>query len=272
MDLNAAMPPEPVLCSICREPVVLPPSEGARAVAVLKCNHGFHLDCIGSAFNARGTMRCPNCRDTEEGDWLSANSFQPSTDSNSDFGNGVTWGRYHPPSNFLAQSPFGGSIPVSSGIEGGPAADLSNVQVSHGTEPARNEIQHPHFTALQTVHLAFRRTNPFGIDVQRYVDNNQQHSAQWAPRRRSTSIASGHGLRGHDVQQTAPPSTRSSPYWPISRRVGPRVLPMASSSIAASYAGADMEHHNSGAGAATAQNSNILNQDNNASRRDTDQP
>ncbi|CAN6198496.1 unnamed protein product [Urochloa humidicola] len=264
MDLNAAMPQEPVLCSICRELVVLPPSEGARAVAVLKCNHVFHLDCIGSAFNARGTMRCPNCRDTEEGIWLSANSFHPSTDSNSDFGNGVTWGRYHPPSNFLAQSPIGGSIPVLSGIEGGPIADLSNVQVSHGT-------QHTHFTALETVHLACRRTNPSGVDIQRYVDNYLQHSAQWAPRSRSTPVASGHGRRGHAVQQTVPPATRSSPYWLTSRRVGPRVLSMASSSIAASYAGADMEHNNSGAGAATAQNSNTLNQDN-ASRRDADQP
>ncbi|CAL5082297.1 unnamed protein product [Urochloa decumbens] len=254
MDLNATAPPEPVLCSICQDPVVLPPSQGARAVALLKCNHSFHLDCIGSAFNARGTMQCPNCRDTEEGDWLSANSFQPSTDSSSDFGNRVRWGRY-PVFNFLTQSPIGGPIPISSGIEGGPTADLSNVQVSDGTEP-RNEIEHPHFAALQMVHLAHRHTNPFGVDVQGYIGSSPQRSTQPAPRSRGTYVASGHGLRGRVIQQTASPATRSTPYPSTSRRVRPWVLSMASSSIAAE----DVEPHHPGDVAANAQNSDIPNQ------------
>ena len=29
-------------------------------------------DCIGSAFNAKGRMQCPNCRHVEQGQWLYA--------------------------------------------------------------------------------------------------------------------------------------------------------------------------------------------------------
>ncbi|MCO5610333.1 hypothetical protein L7F22_064569 [Adiantum nelumboides] len=32
------------------------------------------LDCIGSAFNAKGRMQCPNCRGVEQGRWLYANA------------------------------------------------------------------------------------------------------------------------------------------------------------------------------------------------------
>lgn len=28
------------------------------------------LDCIGSAFNVKGAMQCPNCRKIEKGQWL----------------------------------------------------------------------------------------------------------------------------------------------------------------------------------------------------------
>jgi hypothetical protein len=33
----------------------------------------FLSDCIGSAFNAKGSMQCPNCRHVENGQWLYAN-------------------------------------------------------------------------------------------------------------------------------------------------------------------------------------------------------
>ncbi|KAK1282895.1 hypothetical protein QJS10_CPB22g00356 [Acorus calamus] len=32
-------------------------------------------DCIGSAFNAKGAMQCPNCRKVEKGRWLYANGY-----------------------------------------------------------------------------------------------------------------------------------------------------------------------------------------------------
>ncbi|KAH7277241.1 hypothetical protein KP509_39G041800 [Ceratopteris richardii] len=60
-----------VSCSVCLEVV----SEDAkdRAIAKLTCGHRFHLDCIGSSFNAKGRMQCPNCRHVEVGRWLYAN-------------------------------------------------------------------------------------------------------------------------------------------------------------------------------------------------------
>ncbi|KAL0641149.1 hypothetical protein Bca4012_102945 [Brassica carinata] len=59
-----------VSCSICLELVV---DDGSRSVAKLQCGHQFHLDCIGSAFNMKGSMQCPNCRNVEKGHWLFAN-------------------------------------------------------------------------------------------------------------------------------------------------------------------------------------------------------
>lgn len=57
-------------CSVCLE-MVNDTSE--RSMAKLICGHQFHLDCIGSAFNAKGSMQCPNCRQIENGQWLYGN-------------------------------------------------------------------------------------------------------------------------------------------------------------------------------------------------------
>nr|AGZ15397.1 zinc finger RING-type [Phaseolus vulgaris] len=59
-----------VPCSICLEAVT---DSGDRSWAKLQCGHQFHLDCIGSAFNVKGAMQCPNCRKIEKGQWLYAN-------------------------------------------------------------------------------------------------------------------------------------------------------------------------------------------------------
>ncbi|XP_034685004.1 uncharacterized protein LOC117913971 isoform X3 [Vitis riparia] len=59
-----------VICTICIDPVI---ENGPRAVVRLGCGHQFHLDCIGSEFNARGIMRCPNCRVIEVGEWRFSN-------------------------------------------------------------------------------------------------------------------------------------------------------------------------------------------------------
>ncbi|XP_048424348.1 E3 ubiquitin-protein ligase RFI2 isoform X2 [Pyrus x bretschneideri] len=59
-----------VSCSICLEVVA---DNGDRSWAKLQCGHEFHLDCIGSAFNIKGAMQCPNCRKIEKGQWLYSN-------------------------------------------------------------------------------------------------------------------------------------------------------------------------------------------------------
>lgn len=66
-----------VSCSICLEPVT---DNGDRSWAKLQCGHEFHLDCIGSAFNTKGAMQCPNCRKIEKGQWLFATSSHSVTE------------------------------------------------------------------------------------------------------------------------------------------------------------------------------------------------
>jgi hypothetical protein len=38
-------------------------------------------DCIGSAFNAKGAMECPNCRRVEDGNWLMLGGNQSADDA-----------------------------------------------------------------------------------------------------------------------------------------------------------------------------------------------
>ncbi|KAK9735469.1 hypothetical protein RND81_04G207400 [Saponaria officinalis] len=66
-----------VSCSICLEYVT---DTGERSWAKLQCGHEFHLDCIGSAFNVKGAMQCPNCRKVEKGQWLYATGSRPFAD------------------------------------------------------------------------------------------------------------------------------------------------------------------------------------------------
>ncbi|KAJ6852654.1 uncharacterized protein M6B38_253875 [Iris pallida] len=61
---------EEIYCSICLDIVRF---GGKRSTAKLQCGHEFHLDCIGSAFNAKGVMQCPNCREIGKGNWLYSN-------------------------------------------------------------------------------------------------------------------------------------------------------------------------------------------------------
>ncbi|KAJ0244451.1 hypothetical protein HA466_0190810 [Hirschfeldia incana] len=70
-----------VLCSICIETVT---KEGDRAWAKLHCGHEFHLDCIGSAFNTKGVMQCPNCRKIEKGQWLYSNGCRSNPEFNAE--------------------------------------------------------------------------------------------------------------------------------------------------------------------------------------------
>jgi hypothetical protein len=41
-------------------------------------------DCIGSAFNTKGAMQCPNCRKIEKGRWLYANGCRSLPEFNMD--------------------------------------------------------------------------------------------------------------------------------------------------------------------------------------------
>ncbi|XP_024016306.1 E3 ubiquitin-protein ligase RFI2 [Eutrema salsugineum] len=67
-DGNCDSPKNSDSCSICLETLVKT-SDDNRTLVTLKCDHKFHLDCIGLAFNAKKLMQCPNCRQIEPGQW-----------------------------------------------------------------------------------------------------------------------------------------------------------------------------------------------------------
>lgn len=73
-DVDGGCKSPSVSCSICLEAVT---DNGDRSRAKLQCGHEFHLDCIGSAFNIKGAMQCPNCRKIERGQWLYASGYRP---------------------------------------------------------------------------------------------------------------------------------------------------------------------------------------------------
>ncbi|KAK0607206.1 hypothetical protein LWI29_011319 [Acer saccharum] len=74
--VSSAENPEP-LCSICLEEVS---AACGRTMVTLQCSYIFHLDCIGSAFNAAGIMQCPNCRQIEKGEWFCYENRDSETD------------------------------------------------------------------------------------------------------------------------------------------------------------------------------------------------
>ncbi|KAL9681750.1 hypothetical protein QQ045_013538 [Rhodiola kirilowii] len=69
------------VCSICLNAVS---DTGDRSWVKLLCGHQFHLDCIGSAFNVKGAMQCPNCRKIEKGQWLYASGSRAFPEFNVD--------------------------------------------------------------------------------------------------------------------------------------------------------------------------------------------
>ncbi|XP_010550990.1 PREDICTED: uncharacterized protein LOC104821725 isoform X2 [Tarenaya hassleriana] len=130
-----------VACSICLETVA---NHVDRSWAKLQCGHEFHLDCIGSAFNAKGMMQCPNCRKIEKGQWLYANGCRPFPDD---------WPReedmYDPPyseMSFGVWCPFGsiGRLPSFEDAEFSPSS-YDDLLSQHGffTEPAASSAGHP---------------------------------------------------------------------------------------------------------------------------------
>ncbi|KAF5952262.1 hypothetical protein HYC85_010206 [Camellia sinensis] len=107
-----------VSCSICLELVT---DNGDRSWAKLRCGHRFHLDCIGSAFNIKGEMQCPNCREIENGRWLFASDWAHDEDLYDLSDSWMSFGVHRRPCSGLPRRPLsvnsaaraGSSIPSS---------------------------------------------------------------------------------------------------------------------------------------------------------------
>ncbi|GFZ13728.1 RING/U-box superfamily protein [Actinidia rufa] len=99
-----------VSCSVCLDSVI---ENGNRS---RERSFNVATNCIGSAFNMKGAMQCPNCRKVEKGRWLYASgstfSFPEfSTDENSnEFSYSEMPFRVH-------WCPFGGLARVHSSFE-----------------------------------------------------------------------------------------------------------------------------------------------------------
>ncbi|RID71153.1 hypothetical protein BRARA_C03108 [Brassica rapa] len=148
-----------VACSICLDTVA---KDGDRAWANLQCGHQFHLDCIGSAFNAKGVMQCPNCRKVEKGQWLYANGCRSHPEFNVE-----DWvheeeiydiGSYPEMAFGVHWCPFGSSARLPSFEDGdfSPSSyhDLLNQQGYFTEPPAPTAAGHPcpYVTYIGPVH------------------------------------------------------------------------------------------------------------------------
>ncbi|KAM0890333.1 hypothetical protein ACQ4PT_027139 [Festuca glaucescens] len=152
MDLERSPPPDhaagDAACSICLDPV-----GGGRSVAKLQCGHEFHLDCIGSAFNAKGAMQCPNCRKIEKGRWLYATGHRPSPDI--DIGGWVTGETYDITSDLpfgFQWCPFNGFTQLSSVFEEGEVEPTSYHTAGDHSSAASSSLVCPYLSLRGFLH------------------------------------------------------------------------------------------------------------------------
>ncbi|KAG8087813.1 hypothetical protein GUJ93_ZPchr0010g7730 [Zizania palustris] len=136
-------------CSICLDPVVAV----ARSVAKLQCGHEFHLDCIGSAFNAKGAMQCPNCRKIEKGSWLYASGHHSSPDI--DTSGWVTGETYDITSDFpfgFQWCPFSGFTQLASVFEEGEPEPTSYQTIANHSSAASSSVVCPYLALRGFLH------------------------------------------------------------------------------------------------------------------------
>ncbi|PAN36475.1 hypothetical protein PAHAL_6G286500 [Panicum hallii] len=222
MDLERSPPASPAeaaggggggaACSICLDPVLA--RGGGRSVAKLQCGHEFHLDCIGSAFNAKGAMQCPNCRKIEKGRWLYASGHRPSADI--DMGGWATSDNYDITSDLpfgFQWCPFSGFTQLASVFEEREAEPTSYHTIGDHSSAASSSLVCPYLALrgfLHPVHVpstsnsgaestSFHRHStgleghatpdlripdhsmaPFGIGLPRYDTSSQQRSRSYA--------------------------------------------------------------------------------------------
>eukprot|EP00736_Rhodelphis_marinus_P000767 Rmarinus@m.8291 len=175
-------PSSPQCCSVCLETVKETPKRG---VATLACGHRFHLDCIGSAFNAKGSMQCPNCRNIEEGMWMYNSGGGDDDDDEDDFPDDLQDGELWCSCTDMCPSScpcwchqsevFWGESPESHIVHGGDAdgsegsslvfseADLDTLDGGYGVGDGLYDQSH--------VHVSIGAPMPAGVDSN-LVDND----------------------------------------------------------------------------------------------------
>ncbi|CAN6468880.1 unnamed protein product [Victoria cruziana] len=207
-----------ISCSICLEVVT---DSGDRSTARLQCGHQFHLDCIGSAFNAKGAMQCPNCRKVEKGQWLFANGYRAFADfgmddwthdedlydlSYSEIPFGVHW------------CPFRGFTQLSSSFE-----DADPSSSAYQDLFGRHAIFADHASASSTTHACpYLALHAFVQPVHQPSSSSNSDTVadvtafhhHWAGLSGPADIATSHGFPGTELHHNWEP--HSPPFSPTS--------------------------------------------------------
>uniref|UniRef100_A0A1D1XED7 RING-H2 finger protein ATL5 n=1 Tax=Anthurium amnicola TaxID=1678845 RepID=A0A1D1XED7_9ARAE len=200
-----------VPCSICLEGVE---DDGERSTAKLLCGHRFHLDCIGSAFNAKGVMQCPNCRKIEKGDWLYANGCHSFRETSLD---GWTYDEDMYDPNYSEMSyefhwcPFTRLAHVPSSIEDGESQSISynGLDGHHSvfTVPPATWLAHP-CPYLPYLHPV-RPSSSSQVSTDSGTDGPTVHH-HWSNRYGPIEIQTSHAFPATDIhyhsQEPHPPA------------------------------------------------------------------
>ncbi|XP_010259580.1 PREDICTED: uncharacterized protein LOC104598959 [Nelumbo nucifera] len=207
-----------VSCSICLEAVT---DNGDRSRAKLQCGHEFHLDCIGSAFNAKGVMQCPNCRKIEKGQWLYANGSRSFPEFSmddwvhdedlydlgySEMPFGVHW------------CPFGGLARVTSSFEEGesPSTAYHDLLGHHA-------IFAEHTAASSAAHSCpyvayFQPLQPSASSSNEGMAEGPNFSHHWNSLSGPSDISTSHGFPGLDLHYHSW-DHHSPPFSPTGSRI-----------------------------------------------------
>ncbi|XP_076941421.1 E3 ubiquitin-protein ligase IPI1-like isoform X2 [Bidens hawaiensis] len=201
-----------VSCSICIEVVA---DNGDRAWAKLQCGHQFHLDCIGSAFNVKGVMQCPNCRKIEKGQWLFANGCRSYPEfSMEDWTHDDDLYDLSYPETTSMWCPFGGFTRLAASFDEGefPTTAYHDflgqhaIFTEHATAVSSATHLCPYIAYVQPVHPSSSSSVSGSVaEGPTYNNNNQWNSSQSA----SSEMPNSYALPNMDVRYHAtvfPPS------------------------------------------------------------------
>ncbi|WVZ91946.1 hypothetical protein U9M48_038053 [Paspalum notatum var. saurae] len=147
----------PLLClfyAVAQDPrrTLLPPAVPPFPSTPLSCELCL-TDCIGSAFNAKGAMQCPNCRKIEKGRWLYASGHRPSADI--DMGAWVTGDNYDIASELpfgFQWCPFSGFTQLSSVFEEREAEPTSYHTIGDHSSAASSSLVCPYLALRGFLH------------------------------------------------------------------------------------------------------------------------
>ncbi|CAN0897161.1 E3 ubiquitin-protein ligase RFI2 [Linum grandiflorum] len=191
-----------VPCSICLEVVT---DAAERSWAKLQCGHQFHLDCIGSAFNTKGAMQCPNCRKIEKGQWLFGSGSRPPASEISMEDWAVDEDVYYSVSEVslgIHYCPFGGGLArfPSSFEDGEFSLNPYHDHVAFPEQAAVTSTGSPHVAYFGSVHPSSSNSSP-GLPDASNFNNHWSPQSSLVP----SDMPSSYAIPYHIWEHQAPP-------------------------------------------------------------------